>query len=116
MTRRERRNYCIKRIDAVYKEQEWTGLGTIKYKNSSVYYGQIKNGKHHGYGRMMYANHNIYHGQWKNGEYHGTGVLWDDQEKSLYDGEWDEGKRDGKGMYIFDRGRKYIGVFSNQRM
>lgn len=72
------------------------GLGTIKFKDGSVYQGQTKKGKFHGKGRMTHANGDIYQGDWVDGQASGNGVFVD-QNGSMYDGQWKNDLYHGKG-------------------
>ena len=47
------------------------GLGTIKFKDGSVYRGQTKDGLFHGKGHMVYSDGDIYHGEFIEGNANG---------------------------------------------
>ena len=67
-------------------KSEWEGLGYIKYKDGSMYAGQVKDKLRNGKGRMTYANGDIYQGDWVNGKAHGNGVFLDKANATLYEG------------------------------
>ena len=90
----------------------WEGLGTIKFRDNSVYRGQTKNGLFHGRGHMTYPDGDIYHGDYKNGKAYGNGVLVN-SKGTMYDGEWKEDKYHGRGCESFNFNKGfYEGEFS----
>ena len=64
------------------------GLGYIKYKDGSLYSGQVKNKTLNGKGRMVYSNGDIYQGEFKDGKAHGQGVFVDKKALTIYEGSW----------------------------
>ena len=51
------------------------GLGTLKYANGYVHYGEFKNDLFKGRGAYAYAGGAVYEGDWDNGVRLGRGVM-----------------------------------------
>jgi len=73
------------------------GLGTIWFKDGSMYQGQILNSEFNGKGRMTHANGDIFQGEWKDGKAQGQGVFVD-KNGSMYEGQWENDQYHGKGV------------------
>jgi hypothetical protein len=73
------------------------GLGTMKFKDGSMYQGYSKNNQFHGKGRMTHSNGDIYQGEWKEGKAEGNGVFVDKQGM-MYEGKWENDQYHGKGV------------------
>lgn len=90
----------------------WEGLGTIKFKDGSVYEGFTANQKFNGKGRLTQANGDLYQGDWKDGVAQGKGVFVQREAGIIYDGEWKNDVQHGKGIEEWDFGNfKYEGDF-----
>lgn len=61
----------------------------VKYRNGSIYVGEMKNDKCHGHGKMTYL------------------------DGSMYDGEWRDGVQCGHGVLVYETGDQYTGEFNN---
>jgi len=81
----------------------WEGLGEIKFKDGSLYQGQVKNKTFHGKGKMTHTNGDIYQGEWKDGKAEGYGIFVD-STGSIYEGQWKNDRQHGKGVERWDRG------------
>ena len=78
----------------------------VESPDSSLYYGEMKNGLRHGYGLVLYNNGGNYEGYWKKGKKHGKGTrLY--RNGDVYIGRFREGARDGKGQYCMSGDSTY---------
>ena len=59
--------------------------------DSSVYEGEVKNGKAHGEGTLTFADGTTLKGKFKKNKPHGVGVYTDPREND-YEGKWRNGK------------------------
>ena len=101
-------------IDYDYKfdENKKTNINTIKHKDGSKYFGEIKNNVMHGQGTFLFPNGDKYTGQWKDGEMDGQGTFtW---AKGLeYVGQWKDGKENGQGTCTLADGTKRVGEWKD---
>ncbi len=101
-------------IDYDYKfdENKKTNIKTIKDKDGSKYFGEIKNDVMHGQGTFLFPNGDKYTGQWKDGEMDGQGTFtW---AKGLeYVGQWKDGKENGQGTCTLADGTKRVGEWKD---
>jgi hypothetical protein len=72
------------------KEYCHNTLGSLKYKDGSVYTGEFINGKGEGNGKCKYANGDKYEGGWKNHAPHGQGIMHF-AKGTIYAAIWDNG-------------------------
>ena len=107
-------------------------FGTFKYENGDEYYGEWKDGLHHGQGTYISKFKGDYVGEFKDGQYHGQGTFnygdgsqftgeWKNNSKQQgiltspdgykYVGEFEDGKRHGRGTYTFPSGKRNRGYF-----
>ena len=70
----------------------------VESPDSSLYYGEMKDGRRHGHGLVLYKNGGNYEGYWKNGRKHGEGTrLY--RNGDVYVGGFRKGARYGSGQY-----------------
>lgn len=95
------------------KQETWSGLGVIRFKDGGIYRGETKNGHFEGKGQMEYPDGDIYTGQWKDGKANGFGTFFSEQGVH-YEGEWLDDQFHGQGVeyFEFDKG-KYSGGFQH---
>lgn len=72
------------------KEYCHNSLGSLRYKDGSIYTGQFINGKGEGNGKCKYANGDRYEGGWKNHAPHGQGTMHF-AKGTVYAAIWDNG-------------------------
>ena len=84
----------------------WSGLGTIKFSDGSVYNGVSFKGQFEGKGRMTYSDGDIYHGDWKAGKANGHGTFIS-QKGVLYQGNWVDDQYHGSGTEWFNFKKGY---------
>ena len=65
-------------------------MGSLKYKDGSVFTGEFINGKGEGRGKCRYANGDVYEGGWKNHAPHGEGTMRF-SKGNIYAAIWDNG-------------------------
>jgi hypothetical protein len=92
--------------------QEIIGLGELKFKDGSLYQGEIKNRTFNGKGRMTRSNGDVYQGEYIDGKADGKGTFVD-MEGSMYVGDWSVDKQHGHGNETWsDNGTmKYDGQY-----
>jgi hypothetical protein len=77
--------------------------------DSSMYYGEMKDGKRHGYGLVLYKNGGNYEGYWKKGRKHGEGTrLY--RNGDVYIGKFIKGHREGHGQYCMSGDSTYYNL------
>ncbi len=84
------------------------GQGRMTYANGDVYIGGWEDGKQSGRGVMSYANGNKYSGMWRLGVVWGQGVMTY-ANGDQYSGFWNEGKQSKEGVMTYVNGDKYRG-------
>lgn len=72
------------------KEYCHNTVGSLRYKDGSIYTGQFVNGKGEGNGKCKYANGDKYEGGWKNHAPHGEGTMHF-AKGTVYAAVWDNG-------------------------
>jgi hypothetical protein len=77
---------------------EYTGHGTIKYTNKSVYQGEFTNGKPHGGGTITFPNGRKINGEFKEGVLDGTAEI-SDIEGNVFKGIWKDNRLHGQATY-----------------
>ena len=82
--------------------------------NGAKYSGNIKNGMPHGYGKYETSNLS-YEGYFYNGSFNLFGILVDKVIKYKYIGGFKNGMKNGYGKLIFEDGKYFEGVFSDNR-
>ena len=70
---------------------------TLKFKDGTIYSGEIVNNKITGSGRYDFANRSSYIGLVENGLRHGKGKYENLEEDIVYEGEWKYGLKHGEG-------------------
>jgi hypothetical protein len=90
------------------KDGKANGSGTTKWTDGAVYVGKYKNGLWHGQGKMVWANGEVYEGSFMNGLRHGKGK-YTYPNGEFYEGDYRDGMKNGKGMYYWTDGRVYVG-------
>ena len=87
-----------------------------KYKDGSVYEGQIENKKRHGQGKFIKADSNqTYMGEWRNDKMDGDGILYFENGE-YYKGTIINGmKQSYDGFYVYFNGNTYKGEWENDR-
>ena len=65
-------------------------IGTLRYKDGSIYTGEFTNGQAEGNGSCKYANGDFYEGGWKNHAPHGKGTMHF-AKGNVYTALWDNG-------------------------
>ena len=104
--------------DVLFKEFEgkiedtknYTGNGTLKTTDDSIYEGSLEDGKRHGKGKMIFINGDIYEGYWKNGFMNGNGT-YTYVDGNIYEGDIKQNKKHGKGTLTYANGDIYEGNF-----
>ncbi|MBR2406471.1 MAG: hypothetical protein IKB04_09630 [Clostridia bacterium] len=87
------------------------GVGTMTYKDGSVYRGSWRDGKRHGHGEYRWSNR-TYVGDWCDDMIEGRGRLTYDNGASV-DGEWKQWKAHGHIHAVFCDGFVYDGMAEN---
>lgn len=54
-----------------WRDDRFSGVGTIRYANGDIYEGEWKTHMPNRYGKMIYRNGRVYNGEWLNGYKHG---------------------------------------------
>jgi len=97
-----------------FKDGEFSGYGTAKYKNLDqlfqTYKGYFKNGKREGVGTLIWEDGKRYIGHFKEGKFCGQGSFrWDTGE--THDGEFQNDLQHGPGIFTWNNGDSYKGSF-----
>lgn len=71
--------------------------GTLKFKDDSIYLGEIRGNMPHGRGRLTMSNGAKFEGEWENGKQIGFGREYSPKGTVVYQGEWRSGKYHGYG-------------------
>ena len=100
------------RVEESHESGNTYWFGYCEYNDGRIYYGEWKNGKHHGTGKLIHPDNSIYYGEWKNGNRHGTGKSTN-SDGSAYIGRWRNDVRDGFGCATFVDGSAYDGCWKN---
>ena len=66
----------------------WEALGSLKFKDGSIYEGFTVKEQFSGKGRLTQANGDCYQGDWKDGMANGKGVFIQKEAGIIYDGDW----------------------------
>jgi len=82
----------------------WEALGSLKFRDGSIYEGFTTKEMFNGKGRLTQANGDLYQGDWKDSEAHGKGVFVQKEAGTIYDGDWKKDFKDGKGTETWDFG------------
>ena len=88
-------------------------ITTAEGKDSTVYRGQLLNGKREGLGVLYKGDSILYSGMWHNGMRQGHGIVRD-AEGRLVDGQWDHDtlvtaiRRDSAGIYNGEMNNKFV--------
>ena len=93
------------------KDGKENGYGTTTYKDGAVYVGNYKNGLWHGQGKMTWANGEVYEGEFKNGFRHRGKTTY--PNRGFYDGYYRYNMKNGRGMYQWPDGSVYVGEWLN---
>jgi hypothetical protein len=90
------------------------GAVLFTYPNSSVYEGQLIDGKRHGRGTLTLSDGTKYEAEWRKDERHGRGTeLFADG--SHFAGSYVDGLRSGHGVMTWPEGSRYSGQFERGR-
>lgn len=87
-----------------------SGIGYLKFKDGSKYFGIWKNDKPHGNGFLKCNKDYFYRGEFKYGMYWGEGTY--EEGKYKYNGSWYSDKKHGIGYECMANGDNYFGDFS----
>ena len=60
-------------FDGEWRDDKYSGVGTINYPNGDCYQGEWKEHLPHRYGKMAYKNGRLYTGEWQLGKSMETG-------------------------------------------
>ena len=94
--------------DGDWKDDMFSGVGSITYANGDTYQGEWKQYRPHHYGVQAYRNGRIYTGEWQLGVKHGNGTMtYPNGDK--YEGSWVNDQRNGYGTFRLQRGDIYEG-------
>ncbi|TPX45826.1 hypothetical protein SeMB42_g03778 [Synchytrium endobioticum] len=118
------------RYDGDWKNGVRHGFGTMTYASGNIYEGEWRNGSKCGRGIMKWARRNEeYTGEWVDNLPNGLGAYtWKinnisqdrfpghNRYEGWYDGDWKDNMKHGRGTYTSEDGRKYTGMFENDRM
>ena len=86
---------------------------SIKYPDSSIYNGEMKNGVKHGLGILISHNREGYQGDWVNDKREGAGTYYYANENS-YAGAWRNNVPHGRGVFAFaNNGGAIQGTWKN---
>lgn len=88
-------------------------ISTIR-DDTSIYQGEILDGKKNGYGKL-WSKEFSYYGNFKNNKFEGEGLLEYNNNELFknYKGYFKEGRKDGFGKEIYINGEFFIGYFKN---
>lgn len=84
------------------------------YPDSSVYEGQILDGKRHGRGTLILPDGTKYDAEWRDDRLHGEGTETL-PDGSYFAGSYEEGFRCGHGILTWPEGSRYVGQFQRGR-
>lgn len=88
---------------------------SYQYKDGSIYYGALENGKPaDGQGTMIYPSGNRYDGEYRDGDRNGCGTF-NFSNGRRYIGQFEADQFSGKGTWILETGERYIGEFKNNQ-
>ena len=97
------------------EEKPWNNcVGTLTWKDGTMYIGEFKNGKYSGQGTMNFADGGIYKGKWKNNQLNGHGT-YIYPNGTTYTGEFKNSLKNGQGIYTFANGDVYSGEWKNDK-
>lgn len=86
-----------------FDDGEFSGSGTVRAGDGTVYEGNWKNGMPHGKGKQVFPAGGTYIGDWAQGQREGWGTM-EYVDKRVYEGEWSGGRRHGHGILKNARG------------
>jgi hypothetical protein len=103
--------------DGEWKEGDYSGTGTMIWKDGAKYNGEWQNGYRTGNGTYYWSNGQKYVGDFLNAKRHGLGIETYPENDTFYrisyDGEWKEDKKSGNGTQTWKSGDKYVGEWQN---
>ena len=94
-----------------FSRGEFTGMGSIKHVDGSVYVGSVLKGHYHGEGELKDVSGACYKGEWINGQRSGRGTL--SNSVGVYDGMWKNDRQNGDGVMRYASGLVYSGNFDD---
>lgn len=98
---------------------EMSGFGVYRFYNmkldrfKGMYEGEFSHSKFNGLGKMIYPDSTVYYGNWREGKKEGLGEFVGINGEKIM-GKWEN---DGlvEGIYLFADGSKYVGHFQNSK-
>ena len=99
------------------KDGRPNGMGVANYKSGNVvrYVGGFVNGEYSGKGTMFFKEGVFLSGQWRNGKLNGKGSFLS-ESGILYIGDFVDGVKKGKGILFYKDNGMIMGGFSNDRL
>jgi len=95
-----------------FSKDEFGGIGSLIYQDSSSYTGQFKNGKFDGRGTLIESDGRVYKGTLQSGLRHGHGRQTSTDD-ATYNGEYANGKRHGLGTLSSSKDVLYMGLWKD---
>ena len=99
------------------KDGKPNGMGVATYKSGNVvrYVGGFVNGEYSGKGTMFFKEGIFLTGQWRNGKLNGKGSFLS-ESGILYIGDFVNGEKNGKGILFYKDNGMIMGGFSNDKL
>lgn len=92
-----------------WKDDQWDGLGTLKFARGGEYIGEFKVDKLHGQGKYTFADGSVYAGDFQRDMRHGHGEMTYINDRTRFVGTWNNNWRNGKGSLFYADGSVWKG-------